>query len=230
MSRVPLILAVLGSGCSFATMTPAHRLDAGDVVVQGALDEPGFLYIPRLSGQVSFGTGGADLGVHAGTSLLTLNAGATARVYLGNTALSLQADGVITTFQETLFSSGTRFGILNLTPRFGRLLREGESIYYGGQIHGILPFNIDDGADLPSGPGFALGGYVGYAWDSPGNLDVQIELSAAPLGVFPDVYTVDGVGYGVGLTPIVQLGFGVQYRREKGTAPARPTPKDDRIL
>lgn len=230
-SRACLLLVVLTSGCSFATMTPAHKLDKGQVVVQGALDEPGFLYIPRLSGQATFGTGGADLGVHVGTTLLTANAGVTARAYLGNTALTLQADGIITTFDESLFSSsGTRFGTVTLTPRVGRLLNEGESVYYGAQLHGILPFNTDDG-DLPSGPGFAAGGYLGYAWDSPGNVDLQVELSAAPIGIFPEVFS-DDRGYGIGVTPIVQLGFAVQYRREKHP-PVRPTPaapKDDRIL
>lgn len=215
-------LALL-TGCSFTTMSPAHKLARGEVVVQGGFDEPGFLYIPRLSGAMTFGTGGADFGFHVGTTAATVNAGGTARAYLGDWALSLQGDMAVTTFQDSLFSGNQRFGFITANPRFGRILSSDRQHLYGGfQLVGLVPYNVDQSFDLPSRPGVAAGAYIGFAWDSPGNVDLQAELSAAPIGVFPGVYTEDDT-YGFGVVPIAQFGVSVQYRKERDRKPAAPS-------
>ncbi len=49
-----LSLSPLWWGCA-TTMQTAERLQSGDIVVSGALDLPGLLYVPRLSGQLLIG-------------------------------------------------------------------------------------------------------------------------------------------------------------------------------
>lgn len=226
--------ALLLSGCAFTTVSPARSLERGELVVQGAIDEPGTLIIPRLSGAVTYGFGAGDVGVHLGTSVVNVNVGATARVYTSkNSVLSLQADGFITPAEVNLFDSGQRYGALSVTPRFGRLLTRGEWFYYGFELIGILPFNVAASWDLPSNPGLAAGGYLGAAFDLDGPVDLQLELSAAPVGLF----SFNEGQYEVTPTPIAQIGLAVQYRprdkeRPKPTQPAGETqtpPHDGRI-
>ena len=220
-------LVVLAAGCAFTTMNPAHKLEKGELVVQGGVDAPGVLYIPRLSGALSYGTGGGDIGAHVGTTVFYVNAGATGLFYLVDRerwALSLQSDFTITSTELSLFTASERFGFVTLNPRLGTVLGSNKEHLYGGfQFLGILPFNISDGADLPSGPGFAPGGYIGWADDTRGNIDYQIELSASPIGIFPGL-NEDSEAYSLTMTPIFQIGFSFQYRQEQNTVPSPSAP------
>lgn len=227
--------ALLLAGCSFSTIAPAHKLDSGEIVVQGAIDEPGFLFIPRLSAAVTYGLGGAgDIGAHAGTTGFTVNGGATARLYTGkHSALSVQGDIFSTTFEEDLFTSGTRLGIVTLTPRFGRVLSDRHQQFYGGaQGVALLPFRVEGPANayFPSSQVLGVGAYLGYAFDSEGDWDIQLEVSGAPFGLL-----LDGESVLPTPLPIAQLGLAVQHRKERGDKPApSPTeppqsPRDNRI-
>ncbi len=235
LRHTTLAAALTLTGCAFTTMDPAHRLDAGEVVAQGAIDEPGAIYIPRVSGAVTYGIGGkGDIGAHLGTTLFNVNGGASLRYYAGERwYLGMQGDVLATTFEDTLLSSGSRFVIASVTPRFGRLLVEDSEHFYGGvQAQALLPLTVDNDTDvnLTNEPGFAVGGYLGLAYDTPGNFDYQVELTGSPIGLFrgiedstPDAYTFTPV-------PIVQIGFAVQYRAEDEKQPRpRPseTPADD---
>ena len=212
--RLPTLLAllVLSTGCAFTTMLPAKKLEKKQVVGQLALDVPGFLYIPRLSGQVTFGLGGGDLSIHGGSALLNVNAGATGRIYLGNWALSLQSEVLFTTFEESLFSAGSRFGFVTVNPRFGRLVLD-DGFYGGFQLLGLAPFTASDTAEF-SNPMLAAGAYVGYAWDLRGSFDFQFEAAATPIAAINDQQ-----GLTVGVYPFGHIGIAVQYRREKQPPP-----------
>lgn len=229
--------ALMLTGCAFTTMDPAHKLAAGEVVAQGALDEPGFLYIPRVSGAVTYGIAGkADIGAHVGTTIANVNGGASLRYYAARRwFVGVQGDILATTFEDDLLSSGSRFAITSVTSRFGRLLVDEKEHFYGGvQLQALLPLTVenDTQVDLTNEPGFTAGAYLGLAWDTPSSWDWQLEATGSPIGLFrglegsdpSDPYTLTPV-------PLVQLGLGLQYRAEKEKAPSpRPSDEDDRRI
>ncbi len=212
------------SGCAFQTMEPAHRLGAGEVVLQAALDGPGFLYIPRLSLQGTIGVGDVgDVGAHIGTSIVMANAGVSGRWYAARRfALSLQSDAQLSIPEDSFFVDG-RAGVITNTFRAGRVLATDDDLFYGGfQTMLLLPIGVDGNNDfsLNNSPGVGAGGYVGLGWDTQYDVDFQMEFSASPV-----LYFQDEGQYVVSPAPFVQLGFAVQWRPEKDPAPS-PVPTE----
>lgn len=86
MSRLSVLIvlcaALLSGGCVQTAMLPAQQLDSGTTVVGASIDEPGFLYIPRVNVQVTQGIGGGDLS--ANLSGPPVGGGVTGRAYLSD--------------------------------------------------------------------------------------------------------------------------------------------------
>jgi hypothetical protein len=222
-----LALAVAGaSGCSYTTMTPAHRLEANDVVVSGHADVPGFLYLPRLSVQGVYGVGGVgDISAHAGTSLLNFNAGVGARAYLTKWLnLELQGD-----FMSSLpfFGDGGLIdevvaGHIAITPRLTTALRDEDDFLYGGvQAAGFfIHTRTGEQSREYEFNGVNLGGLVGLEFLF-GNFAFQTELTFSPVSFTAEAPIAIAfappqdpeTGEDLATVPFFfQAGVGLQYR------------------
>lgn len=65
----------VGTGCVQTSMPPARQLDAGDAVLSASVDEPGVGYIPRATGQFTYGLGRGDLTFNLGAMIRTYGGG-----------------------------------------------------------------------------------------------------------------------------------------------------------
>lgn len=84
-SRVTCRLAIVllaTTGCVQTAMLPAHQLEDGETVAGVSLDEPGFLYVPRLNVQATQGLGGGDLTANVSGTALAVGGGLSGRYYL----------------------------------------------------------------------------------------------------------------------------------------------------
>lgn len=227
MSAVAMFLAIAGAtGCSYTTMTPAHRLEANDVVVSGHADVPGFLYLPRLSVQGVYGVGGAgDISAHAGTSLLSFNAGVGGRAYLTDWLnLELQGDfnSSLPFFEEGDLIDEVVAGHIAITPRLTTAVRdEGDFLYGGIQAAGFfIHSRTGDREREYSFLGINLGGIVGMEFLF-GNVAFQTELTFSPVSftaeapiaiAFAPPQDPDTGEEMVTVPFFFQAGVGLQYR------------------
>ncbi len=177
--RIGLMVAVVSvwvSGCSSTTMRTARQLEAGDLVASGGLDGPGFLYVPRLSGQVMYGLGAGDVSVHGGTTVVTFNAGLGARAYLGErwtAGLQLDANGVLPTVSNELDFGGLYSGNLQLTNS-----ARGKFGFYGGPHIAVHTAGFSSNFSPPVINTGLVGGLDLLIAD---NFGLQIEARASPL-------------------------------------------------
>lgn len=183
-------------------MTPAQQIEPETTVLSASLDEPGFLYVPRLNVQLTQGLGGGDLTANASVpSLIGFGAGLTGRYYLTDRLtgkLQFQAGG--------LPEQAAALGLLGLQ----RGPVGTESWYFGGQVgvtSGKPPDFLGTGAGVSEGePATApvIGGSVGYGpMDIGSNWQMQIELEAnAPLTLEQD-FDLDEVPF-----PATRLSIG----------------------
>lgn len=212
---LPLAAAVAFAGaCSFPFTTPQRQLDAGETVLQGSLDLPGFGLMPRASGGLTHGVGGGDLGVHLGTSAFTGHAGAHGRVYLDPAVISLQGTVATNLVSFGDLVSSDNFGFFTSTMRIGNLprpSREGSpQIFYGGfEVTGFIPYRETYEGDFELGSGdfgTLTGGYGGLEHRVSDALHLQAEASVRVLGVGVD----DGAALVTGLF-YPQVGMNLQY-------------------
>ena len=127
--------------------------------------------------------------------------------------MSIQADAQISTL-------GFEEGAASANFRFGRLLkRDDQHLYGGAQLLGIMPINVQEPEFTlyPETAVLALGGFIGLAWDTAGDWDVQVELAAAPIFLSGNgednsalVLTNDLI-----ISSYAQIGFAMQYRKER---------------
>jgi hypothetical protein len=209
-----LTLVWLATACSVPFTTPQRPLQAGERVVQGSLDLPGFGLMPRASGGVTFGTGGGDLGVHAGTSIATGHAGAHGRLYLAPVVVSLQGSVVSNLISFEGLTSSDRLGFLTTTLRVGNFPRPHEKAFvdnlYGGfELDGMLPFRESDAGRFDVGDAHLLalpGLYGGLERRLSSRIYLQAEASLRFLALGAD-------DDGALATPIFwpQLGVNLQY-------------------
>lgn len=214
-------------GCSSTTMRTARQLEAGDLVLSGGLDEPGFLYVPRVSAQVMYGIGVGDLSVHAGTTLVMLNGGLGARFYLGerwNAGLQLDANGILGNSGDVDFS-GLYSGTLQVTTA----ARKKYGLYGGFHLAGHTSADGDRNVEPPVFNAGLVGGVDILLADDVG---MQLEARFAPLAFS---------GAGVGVFPISnntledspaalfvgQIGISF-YKRWAAAPPIKGTPEYER--
>jgi hypothetical protein len=214
----------VSTGCSFTTMQTSRQLDKGDLVVTGALDWPGFLIIPRVSGQVTYGLESGDISAHAGSSLFTFNAGATARGYLAPWLTgSLQGDIMYLPIDEFFMGAGNSGGawLMGVTPRLTTATVTGD-LFYGGAQSTIL-FGVPSGGSNIELLGAFFGVIGGLEYVIQDNVSFQVELTVSPLYL-----TSDGLSSPIaeGGPPVAQIGFGVNWGTGKGSTPpvTDPTP------
>jgi hypothetical protein len=209
-----LSLVLSATACSVPFTTPQRPLEAGEVVAQGSLDLPGFGLLPRASGGLTLGTGGGDIGIHAGTSIATGHAGAHGRLYLAPVVVSLQGS-VVSSLVSFELTGSDRLGFVTSTLRVGNLPRAHETTFvdnlYGGfELDGLLPFRelADTGAfDLGNEHFLALPGlYGGLERQLSNRLYLQAEASLRFLALGTDD---DGFLAAPILWP--QLGINLQY-------------------
>ncbi len=148
-------------------MLPAQQLDSGDTVPAVAIDEPGILYIPRGTVQVTHGVGGGDL--TANLSGPPLGGGLTGRYYLSRGATAeVQVQGA----QFSGWSVLTLLGIQEVP--------HGEDAWFlGGRIGAIngRANQLSDAGPTDRRTYPVVGGSIGYAPFSIGEQwKMQIEV------------------------------------------------------
>lgn len=167
-------------------MQPARPLNEGETVTTLYLDEPGFLYVPRLGGQVTQGVGGGDVSANLSASFWHADLGIGARRYLSDRwSLMVQ--------NQTAFLYEFDDGALgwNTLMLAGRSMPPPDGHFYGG-FHGgisvvspaarsLLEFQDRTSAiGVPFAGGMiGLGPYsIGEAW----SLQLELQLSAPLTG------------------------------------------------
>ncbi len=181
-------VAVLATSCAFTTVETARPLDAGEQVVSGSLDWPGFSIVPRANANAMVGIADvADVSAHVGTTpWVTYNFGLGSRLYLGDDVMvGLQADAmhVFADFGGTPQQEGRRWW-LTTTPRVMSTVEDDEMWYMGLQTPLFTGF--DPGAEGSSFQfqSMALGPVVGidHLFEDS-NAGIQVELNVMPLGI-----------------------------------------------
>jgi hypothetical protein len=216
---IPILLALVSTGCSFTTMQTSRQLEQGEVVYSGALDLPGTLYIPRASAQAIYGFGAGDIGAHLGTSLLLVNTGISGRAYLTPwLTAGLQSDFML--FTSNSIFENDRFGLLTLSPRLTTATIEGD-LFYGG-----VQSNLIFGADSRSGLEFAFGfvGLIGgLEYVITDTVALQVELTVSPLYFDRTARLNSDLG---DLGFAFQMGLGINWSTGRGATPppTQPTP------
>jgi hypothetical protein len=224
---ISILLALGLTGCSFTTMQTSRQLDKGEVVYSGALDLPGFLYIPRASAQAMYGFGTGDIGAHLGTSLVLFNGGVSGRAYVTPwLTAGLQSDFMLfpgLDFFNGPGGDGDFSGLLTLSPRLTTATIEGDLLYGGLQSNLIFA----------TSPGYALeftGVFVGLIggleYVITDKVAIQAELTVSPLYV-----DTSGANFifdqGGGFA--FQMGLGVNWGTGRGATPpptrTTPTPQ-----
>jgi len=166
-SAVLLGIALATTGCVRTAMLPAQQLDPGTTVPAVTIDEPGILYLPRGTVQVTHGVGGGDLTVNV--SGLPVGGGLTGRYYLHRGATAeFQVQGAT-------FSSWTLLALMGIQE----VPRGDDSWYVGGQVGAIngRGNQISDVGPTDRRTYPVVGGSIGYAPISIGEQwTMQIEV------------------------------------------------------
>lgn len=225
-----LLISILSlCACSTTRMQSPKQHRHLEVSGSVALDVPGEFFIPRVDAQVTLGLFDVmDISTHAGTSLLSFNAGVGARFYptswlnlggqleykrmLGNTDTGI-----------TTIPSDTELNVF-LRPSFVWYKRNFGGFYGGPQIGGhvldrykLVNVQEPDGSNFQNieRDGFELafvsiGLHIGYEYSIKGAGGIQFEFSTLPFWIdttfgselsAPDVYSVQhGVQVGLAYT------------------------------
>lgn len=191
---IPLFAMLLVvSGCSFGRMQTPHQLKHTEVIVDGAMDMPGSIFIPRLSIQGMVGLFDVmDISAHVGSSLFRSEAGLGTRFYvnkwftlglLGNYSYDLisEGDGFLSNGNDNTHAS------VRLRPTFSWYNRDKGGLYGGPQATLFLLPGIDYTpqtsqrfAETSLAPELiSLGIFIGYAYNFKAS-SLQFELTAAP--------------------------------------------------
>lgn len=174
-----LVLATILSGCALTSTETARQLESQEVVLSGSLYYPGYIALPRVSGQATLGFGAGDVSARVGTAFLMNNVGLGMRIYPSDLInLSLQADlgNVLMDFHAPGYR---RYAML--TPRISSSATD-DRPFYGGIQSNILYFTAEN-AYYGEETIFAMAGAFGGI-DYPiarRNYGVQAELIFSPL-------------------------------------------------
>ena len=189
-------------------MHTARQLEAGQNVFSLAAEEPGFLYIPQVSGQWVHGFGPADINLMAGTSGVTFNAGLGGRAYLSDLfQLGLQTRYQFYTSEPGYFLSGRHF----LQPRlsFSSSVNERRKFYGGTSINGLLDAPADEKGLEVSALFHSL--TVGFENDVSDKLAIQVEATV-PTAIWTPRRGLSSVVQSDALAWIgTQVGFGLNW-------------------
>ncbi|PSQ96820.1 MAG: hypothetical protein BRD55_05980 [Bacteroidetes bacterium SW_9_63_38] len=126
-----LVVALLMGGCVQTALLPSGQLDGGETVVSANLDEPGFLYIPRLNLQVTQGLGGGDLTGNVAGTLGMVGGGLAGRYYLTD---AVNVEGQVQV-QSVCLSEETRQATVLLGGQ--QTTRPDDHLYLGGHAGGL---------------------------------------------------------------------------------------------
>lgn len=220
---IPILLALVSTGCSFTTMQTSRQLDKGEIVYSGALDLPGFFYIPRASAQAMYGFGAGDISAHVGTSLFLVNAGISGRAYLTPwLTAGLQSDFMVFSIGDSLGglrSEQNAFGFLTLSPRLTTATIEGDLFYGGLQSNLIFDAGSEAGLEFTAAFVGMIGGLEYVITDT---LAFQIELTVSPF--YFDSSGVNSFFNEGGFA--FQMGLGINWGtgRAPTPPPTQPTP------
>ena len=186
LTALAVAVALVASGCSFTTVETARQLDHGDQVYSGSADFPGFFLLPRLNAAAKFGLGGGgDIGVHAGTNLVSYNVGAGGRVYPTDFLIvSLQGNTMVMPSGSEVMGQSVDGPLLStVTPRVMNAIVDDAPPIYGGLQSNIF-MNIWGGFEYHSA---AIGPFFGVDFmpDDAG-FGFQTELILMPLAISPE--------------------------------------------
>lgn len=167
------LVLFLGSGCVQTAMLPARQLNADETAVSVTIEEPGMLYVPRASGQLTYGLGGGDLSVNLGGTVGTFGGGVAGRTYL--------TDGVNAEIQAQMADViGARQWLLQ--GGLQEVPSEENRLYIGGRlgvVQGTAPLEDALGGSRSSHTVPFIGASLGYGRiDLGGAWGMQIELTA----------------------------------------------------
>lgn len=135
-----ILLATILSGCALTSTETARQLESQEVVLTGSLYYPGFIALPKVSGQATLGFGAGDVSARVGTAFLMNNVGLGMRLYPSDLInLSLQADlgNVLMDFHAPGYR---RYAML--TPRVSS--STDVRPFYGGIQSNILYFTVEN--------------------------------------------------------------------------------------
>jgi hypothetical protein len=214
---LPLVMSMVAGGCATSTMHPPRQLQAGEAVVTVAIDAPGYWVLPRLSGQILYGLGGADVSAYLGTTFFSLNGGAGARLYLNDWLMaSLQGNAVLN-WDYPVFSVTPRLMTSGQGPRIPYFGLQSNIIWQIDNINNNNKPIVDNGSDEPIALrffGVNLGPVVGYEFHISGATRMQIELTVSPFVFNPQQGL--GIAYNSDFMFFVaQLGIGFSFGGEK---------------
>jgi hypothetical protein len=229
MMRVKCFYAsviLMCTGCATTTMQTAEQLENGQVVVSGALDSPGYFIMPRLSGLALVGVGGvADIGAHLGTAFLSVNGGASARLYLNEwLKLGVQGDYIVVVDERQNLASAT----VQLTGTYEyRDARNpffwGSGYIYGGPSVGISDEIVTNRWQSTEPTAIAVGFVFGQERKLTDAFNLQSEMTYYPL------HFVEGRWKSQITEPYFfpiqtfQAGIGLNYRSRRNDGEAKGT-------
>lgn len=159
-------------------MLPAHQLETGETVAAASLDEPGYLYVPRLNLQATQGFGGGDLSANVSGTVEQYGGGITGRYYLNehlNAELQIQGTSLFHDSSGLFSHSWDGMALLGIQEA----ATDSEPLYVG--VHGGgIGKNVADARAPFRTTRFkpALGGSVGYASSPEASWSVQVEMEA----------------------------------------------------
>jgi hypothetical protein len=179
-----LLVSVLSSGCAFSRLQTSRQLEAGEMVVSGAVDLPGFFILPRVGGQVMYGLDKGDVGASLSTAFVTHTAGVNARRYLSpswNAGLQAELIYYAPSTHGAAFRTveGNAF-VLAINPRLTSATTRNDRFYGGIQSNILIPFSASRGGE----PFLALVGAVaGLEFPLAEQNSIQFELTVSPVGI-----------------------------------------------
>ncbi|RAL21189.1 hypothetical protein DL240_13735 [Lujinxingia litoralis] len=212
-----------GSGCALTTMESARQLNAGETVVSGAIEYPGYVYFPNIAVSAKHGLGDlGDIGAQVASSYSTARLGLSARLYPSDwLTLSMQVEGYILLGHLLGYQDWSVYGMeentLNVTHRISTAAKPDRPLYGGVQLIGIATY-LDNGSllsDFDIGIGL-LGAFIGREVALSPRWNLQYELLIHP-------FLTEFSGLEKLLIPHVQISVGLHYRfGEKPQAPRLP--------
>jgi len=167
-----VVVALPTTGCVQTALLPSRHLAEGETVVAASLDEPGFLYVPRLNLQVTQGLGGGDLSANVGGTVQTVGGGLAGRYYLTD---ALTAEGQVQGVRvfDNSWTAAALLGIQQTTD-------PSDHLYVGGHVGGMRGTEILADADESPRTLPLVGGSIGVGHiDLGGAWRMQIELEAS---------------------------------------------------
>lgn len=206
---LPLVLLIcLGTGCAVTHTQTAHQLEAGEFVLAGTADMPGYLYIPRISAHASLGYGVGDFTARAGSSIGSNFVGLGARIYPADW-LNISVDADLAAILAPFSGEDDWARMIVVTPRIYSAASR-ERRFYGGVQSNIMSLSTSGTVSL-------FGGFAGLDWRSDrSGLGIQAELTFSPISYNFETREL--------LAPIFDLdeGFGAFFETTLGVYWSRP--------